>query len=68
MSNYTPEQKARVNAVFDQFLGKARKRPTKAQMERASDVLLWLSAECDDGAVRDHIAVVRDQLEQHIGD
>lgn len=58
------EQKARVGAVLDRYLGKSRKRPTKAQIERASGVLMWLSEETDDGAVRDMIGVVRDELDR----
>jgi hypothetical protein len=65
----TDGQKARVNAVLKSYgFGSVRKRPTRAQIERASSVLMWLSEDTDDGELRDMIGMVRHELAERLGD
>jgi hypothetical protein len=64
----TEEQKARLNDVLAQYGFKPRKKPTRAQLMRASEVLMWLSEDTDDGELRDMIAAIRHELGERIGD
>lgn len=68
MQDATPaaenDRTARLRAAFERAGVKPERRPTRQQLEAAARTLAWLSADTDDGALRDQIGSVRHALLQ----